>query len=653
MTTLLRHLLLGLALLVPMWARAELPVAADVGREAITDRHCLECHGVAGFAVPTGPHGDTPHKPLFVAAGLLRESVHGKLSCLACHTDIDRLPHKRGTLAKVDCLTCHQGLNREPEALMQEINRGRAMVGLIPAVVPTPTQAHRLTREYAASLHGRLRKGDTARRNAECQECHGSHAIFPAGDKRSRSHRLSSPTVCGGCHAKALDDFRHSVHGAALHTPWKGKSAVCSDCHPSHRIDDNKLPASWREIAGNCGNCHAASLASYLSTYHGQMAWLGGKKAAKCSHCHASHATRRVTDPQDAAHPDHLLATCRECHKEATASFVAFRPHANTADFVRYPEMWLAGKAMVALVVLVLIFFYLHSFLWFRRSRRERREFHHAETEHVQRFSWPWRVNHWLLALSVMVLVATGMTAKYADSAWALAFSTWVGDPMLLGSIHRGAAVLFLTAVVGHVVAVLFWLLVRKRGRFQWFGPDSLLPRIQDWRDMKAQFLWFLGRGEAPRFDRWTYWEKFDYWAVYWGAVVVGTSGLLLWFPNFFARYLPGWIFNIATLLHGVEAFLAVTTLFVVHFFNNHFRPGKFPLDIVMFTGSWGYKEWASERPEECRRMQESGQLAGRLVPPPSRAARMVAHLFGFTLIGIGLLLLVLVVIGFSRRGLV
>ncbi|MBF0109410.1 MAG: cytochrome b/b6 domain-containing protein [Magnetococcales bacterium] len=657
MTILLRSLMPVLMLLLgPFWARA---ADREIDRQTITDRHCLECHGVAGFAVPTGEHGDTPRKPLFVDPDLLKESVHGRLTCLACHGDIDKLPHRRGRLARVDCITCHQGLHREPEALMREINRGRAMVGLIPAVDPTPTKTNLLAREYVASLHGQpAREGD--HRNAECQDCHGSHAIFPATDGRARSHRLASPEMCGACHPKALEQYRHSVHGAALKTPWKGQSAVCGDCHPSHRIQENKLPVAWREITENCGTCHRSSLESYLSTYHGQLAWLGGKRAAKCSHCHASHATRRVDDPKDKAHPDNLRTTCKECHKQATASFVAFRPHANTNDFTRYPEMWLAGKAMIVLVLAVLLFFYLHSWLWFRRSRWERRFAHDhddalplGDTRHVRRFSWPWRLNHWLLALSVMVLVATGMTAKYADSFWALTLSGWIGDPARLAAIHRGAAVVFLIAVIGHVVAVLFRLLFRQRKSFQWFGPDSLLPRKQDWSDMKAQFLWFLGRGAAPRFDRWTYWEKFDYWAVYWGAMVVGFSGILLWFPEFFARFLPGWVFNVATLLHGVEAFLAVTTLFVVHFFNNHFRPGKFPLDIVMFTGSWRLREWAEERPEEYRRLQESGRLAERLQPPPSRLARVVSHILGFTLLGIGLLLLVLVVAGFLRQGLV
>ena len=305
--------------------------------------------------------------------------------------------------------------------------------------------------------------------------------------------------------------------------------------------------------------------------------------------------------------------------------------------------------------MIVLVFFYLHSALWFRRERLERSEVPtHApsldqplEQRHVHRFSWPLRLNHWLLALSVMTLVFTGMTAKYADSGWAVPVVEFLGNrPEMFAWVHRGAAVGFLLAVSGHTVAVLFNILVRRRGTFRWFGPESLLPRRKDWDDMVAQFRWFLGTGAAPRFDHWTYWEKFDYWAVYWGALVIGASGLVLWFPGFFAPLLPGWAFNVATLMHGIEAFLAVTTLFVMHFFNNHFRPRKFPLDIVMFVGGMPVAEFKEERPEEYRRLVESGRLKECLMPAPSRRARIVSHVLGFGLIGLGLALLVLVIVG-------
>ena len=70
--------------------------------------------------------------------------------------------------------------------------------------------------------------------------------------------------------------------------------------------------------------------------------------------------------------------------------------------------------------------------------------------------------------------------------------------------------------------------------------PDSMVPQPQDGIDIYRNFKWFIGRGPRPQFDRWTYWEKFDYWAVFWGMFIIGGSGLLLWFPVFFAKFLPG-----------------------------------------------------------------------------------------------------------------
>jgi len=275
----------------------------------------------------------------------------------------------------------------------------------------------------------------------------------------------------------------------------------------------------------------------------------------------------------------------------------------------------------------------------------------HDSGTHFRRFSWQWRFNHWALALSVMTLTLTGMVVMFPQTAWAMFIIKLFGGPATFGYIHRTAAVIFLLAVFGHGAIVLMKLLKDKN--FDWFGPDSLLPRKKDWADMKGQFSWFFGKGEAPRFDRWAYWEKFDYWAVYWGAIVIGLSGLILWFSPFFSQYFPGWVFNLSSLAHGLEAFLAVMTLFVVHFFNNHFRPSKFPLDTVMFTGSWDLEEFKEERPEEYERLQASGELEKHLVDPPSKKVKTVSYVLGFTLLGIGLILLTLVIIGFIQKGLI
>jgi cytochrome b subunit of formate dehydrogenase len=160
-------------------------------------------------------------------------------------------------------------------------------------------------------------------------------------------------------------------------------------------------------------------------------------------------------------------------------------------------------------------------------------------------------------------------------------------------------------------------------------------------------FKWFFGLGPRPVFDRWTYWEKFDYWAPFWGVTIIGATGVMLWIPNVTASFLPGWAFNVATIFHGEEALLAALFLFTVHFFNNHFRPDKFPLDVVMFTGAMPLEEFKHEHTVEYNRLVETGELSKYLVDAPSRPMTLGSKILGFSLIGFGLILLVLVLTGF------
>ncbi|MFZ4536490.1 formate dehydrogenase subunit gamma [Propionivibrio sp.] len=160
-------------------------------------------------------------------------------------------------------------------------------------------------------------------------------------------------------------------------------------------------------------------------------------------------------------------------------------------------------------------------------------------------------------------------------------------------------------------------------------------------------FKWFFGMTPRPVFDRWTYWEKFDYWAPFWGVTIIGVSGLMMWLPQLTAQYLPGWVFNVAAIFHGEEAFLAVVFLFTVHFFNNHFRPDKFPLELVMFTGTVPLEEYKRDHPLEYQRLLDSGELEKHLVDAPSQPMTKASKVLGFTLIVIGLTLLTLVGVRF------
>jgi len=174
-------------------------------------------------------------------------------------------------------------------------------------------------------------------------------------------------------------------------------------------------------------------------------------------------------------------------------------------------------------------------------------------------------------------------------------------------------------------------------------GPSGMLPGMVDLKEFWQSVLWFLGRGKRPDYGRWTYWEKFDYFAVFWGVSIIGATGLLLWFPTLFTHIMPGWLLNVATIIHSDEALLAVGFIFTVHFFNTHFRPEKFPMDTVIFTGTVPLEELKEDRPREYRELVESGELERRLTPAPPPRTVHAWRVFGAIALTMGILLVLLI----------
>ena len=130
---------------------------------------------------------------------------------------------------------------------------------------------------------------------------------------------------------------------------------------------------------------------------------------------------------------------------------------------------------------------------------------------------------------------------------------------------------------------------------------------------------------------------------MFWGVTIIGVTGLVLWFPTFFTRVLPGWFLNVATIVHSDEALLAVGFIFTVHFFNTHFRPEKFPMDTVIFTGTVPLEEFKKERPREYEELVASGELERHLVGPPDPRKLLMWRIFGWVALGFGLLMVVLI----------
>lgn len=268
-----------------------------------------------------------------------------------------------------------------------------------------------------------------------------------------------------------------------------------------------------------------------------------------------------------------------------------------------------------------------------------------AEERQFLRFSRLNRILHIVMIVSFMSLALTGMTLKFSYTGWAVILAKLFGGFESAGYIHRLAAVLMVGIFVAHIAN----LVQRKRKEFgSWkallFGPDSMLFNKKDWQDFVGNIKWFLGKGPRPKYGRWTYWEKFDYFAVFWGIFVIGSSGFMLWFSEFFTRFLPGQLLNVATIIHSDEALLAVGFIFTVHFFNTHLRPEKFPMDICVFSGRMDFEEFKRDKPLEYEALLKSGELEKYLVEPYPPIVIRAIRVFGWTALTIGFSIVVWII---------
>ena len=649
--------------------------AADrdtAAQSGLGNASCLYCHdGSKGkLEVPTA---DGEKRALHtVAADKFAASVHSDMECIACHLEIhdSSTPHKK-TLGenRPDCVQCHVKLGET--AIREKAAGERRRFRLVAESIES----------YRSSYHARPNQDDATRANASCNDCHNVHSfnVPPRGSPARTDWHLGIPDLCGKCHTDQLKTWGKSAHGREMKQQHNAKSADCADCHTAHQVVNSSSNEFKLAVTAGCGSCHEDAYESYRATYHGKVATLGFTYTAKCFNCHGSHDIEPSKNPKSMMHTDSRLETCQECHSgkqdvpRATAGFVSFSPHGNSHDFATYPEIWLTTKFMIALLAGVFAFFWVHSILWWYREYADRKQgknrwhirSHELPKEelalverraegpipHVRRFGPAWRLAHLLFALSVMTLVLTGMSAFYAETGWAKAVMAAFGSPKTAGLVHRAAAFTMLGIFFIHLIAVSINI-ARKWQAFKIFGVDSFVPNWKDMYDMVGMFKWFVGKGPRPAIERWSYWEKFDYWAVFWGMAIIGGSGMMLAFPHVVASVLPGWVFNVAMVVHGEEAFLAAVFLFTVHFFNNHFRPDKLPPpDVVMFTGTQSLDEFKHEHAAQYQRLVDSGELEKYLVDAPSKPFTIGSKILGLILIFFGLSLLVMIAIGFFGGG--
>jgi cytochrome b subunit of formate dehydrogenase len=441
----------------------------------------------------------------------------------------------------------------------------------------------------------------------------------------------------------------------------------------------NPEGANFKAISDQrCGSCHKDRLAHYYETYHGKAMALGkpnvAPEVAACYDCHGYHDVLPTSNPKSHLSKANIVGTCRKCHAGASASFAKYDPHADPMDAEHSPALHWTFVFMTCLLVGVFLFFGLHTMLWVVRSFylyiSDSKKFREAKIESQEggewftRFSPYERFQHILVVTSFLLLVLTGMPLKFYYTDWAhWMFSAMGGVSTARWLHHLGAVVTFFYFGL-HLAGVMArtW---RRRGEFRdpatgrysfkaisghWLSADTMLPTLQDWKDFIAHNKWFFGKGPRPQFDRWTYWEKFDYFAVFWGVFIIGFSGLIMWFPVFFTRFMPGWVINIALIVHSDEALLAAGFIFTVHFFNTHFRLEKFPMDTVIFSGRVSKAEMLHERKRWYDRLLKAGKLDSIRVRDEWERWKNIARSFGYLFFSTGVVLLILIVYAMLKR---
>jgi cytochrome b subunit of formate dehydrogenase len=264
-----------------------------------------------------------------------------------------------------------------------------------------------------------------------------------------------------------------------------------------------------------------------------------------------------------------------------------------------------------------------------------------AGERYFLRFTLAQRYLHAVLFSTFLGLAGTGLPLRFSSTVWAIRLAKAVGGFGAILFFHKFCALILTVAFLIHVREIAArGLFHREKGIF--WGATSMVANWKDVKDLLAHMRWFLGLGPKPAFERYAYWEKFDYWAVFWGMVVIGFSGYAMWFAPFFARFLPGWALNAALVIHSEEGLLAILFIFSIHFVNTHLRPDSFPMDMVIFTGRESEEEFKTRRPMEYQRMLAEGKSATRITDAPPRWLINFSRGVGFAAISIGLVLLIL-----------
>lgn len=616
----------------------------------LKDRDCLACHGDSTLTEDV----NGKQISLFVDQNKLRKSIHGGMfSCVDCHTDVKSLAHETPP-KKISCAGCHA----DAQAAWEHSNHAKLTAAKTPAA--TCTDCHGAPHEvlatddahspvshanipvtcgrchgqkflmesngesaqpflsYQESVHGRAVENGSAKA-AVCTDCHGSHQVLPANDQQSPISKFNVPATCGKCHTAIQQQFMASIHGQGI-ARGNGLAPVCTDCHGIHtikQIGDPRSPVAEQNLSRDiCARCHEGvrlsqefglpgqRVSSYMDSYHGLATEGGSVVAANCSSCHGVHDILPSSDPRSSINPANLEATCGKCHKGVTRKFILTRVHlvdGGGHDIDSVAVHWVR-LIYIPLILLVIGGMFLHNLIIWRSKLMARRRTH---TLTVTRMTTNQRWQHLILLASFIVLVITGFALKYPDS-W---FAQLLGLSEHLRSIvHRVAGVVLIAAGIYHV----FYLAAAREGRRM---LRDIAPGPRDMTDAFHTMLYYLGlRSQKPKFGRFNYAEKAEYWALVWGTALMGLTGIMLWAKVWVGDVLARWWVDVATAIHFYEAILATLAILVWHFYQVIFDPDVYPMNTAWWDGKMPREHYREEHEMDTETLAE-----GKDKPPAAK----------------------------------
>ena len=569
-------------------------------------------------------------------------SIHDDLECQDCHSDVMTYPHKLDPDFMVGCegcRNCHEDQSDEYQA------HGHEDVGECGGI-PTCAECHgdhdilppdvklskvhptnlpqtcgqchenldiikeyHLLRNhpvemYANSVHGKATIGGIYVA-ATCDDCHSSggnsHQIYSPGHPESTINHFNIPKTCGKCHKGVENDFWDGIHGQLV-ARGETDAPVCTDCHGEHGIispDDPRSPVSSARVAETtCSPCHESTklnekyglpsgrLTSFVDSYHGLKSKAGDTHVANCASCHGVHRILPSADEHSTVHPSNLKQTCGECHPGISEKLANTSIHGMNGEGLQTSIADIVEKIYIIAIIVIIGSMVLH---WLLDLFRQLKLVLKKNQVRRMRLHEVWQ--HTFLMVSFIALVITGFALRFSDSWISKFFFGWEGGFELRGIAHRYAAVLFIITVIWHTV-----FLFTKRGRTFLY---DMWPRILDFVQFGQRMGFYLGfLKNPPRFGRFGYVEKAEYWALVWGTAVMIITGLLLWFDNYVIQFMPKGALDVALVVHYWEAWLATLAIAIWHLYSTVFSPDVYPMNPSWLTGKMPEDMYAHEHPE-------------------------------------------------------